>query len=283
MRPLERSLLALAALAIVAIVAMALLDPSRRGSRADRLAREASAAAVADRAVADRAVADSALADSLLARAGPQNVETTLRPSAALAPERDQARIAWLLATRASGTYLEEMLAAHDSQNFRWPDRRTAPMRVWVQEAPAGTAGWDAGYPQLVRDAFTTWADAGVPIHFTFVTDSSRGEILVTWTDRFEAEMTGRTRWAHDQHRWIVGGSLLLALHMPDGRAIGRDAVRAIALHEVGHLIGLDHTRDAANIMAPRIRVSMLSEADRQTARLVYALPPGSLKVLPRP
>ena len=102
-------------------------------------------------------------------------------------------------------------------------------------------------------------------------------------TGRAMTSAPGRTRWTHDQHRWIVGGSLLLALHLPDGRPLGRDAVRAIALHEVGHLIGLDHTRDDANIMAPRIRVSELSEADRQTARLVYSLPPGSLKAVPRP
>lgn len=267
MRTLDRALFLLAAAAVVAIMAMAVRGSGGSAARTERLARAAAAEA-----------RDSAFADSVLDAAGPQNVETTLRPSEAAAPERDAARIAWLLGTRAEGTYLHEMLAAHDSQNFRWPDRRTSPMRVWVQAAAPGTAGWDPAYQQLVRDAFIAWADAGVPIHFTFVTDSARGEILVTWTDRFETEMTGRTRWAHDQHRWIVGGSLLLALHMPDGRALGRDAVRAIALHEVGHLIGLDHTQDDANIMAPRIKVSALSEADRQTARLVYALPPGSLK-----
>jgi predicted Zn-dependent protease len=54
--------------------------------------------------------------------------------------------------------------------------------------------------------------------------------------------------------------------------------VRAIARHEVGHLIGLDHTEDESNIMSARVRVTDMSEADRATARLVYQLPPGSLK-----
>ena len=52
----------------------------------------------------------------------------------------------------------------------------------------------------------------------------------------------------------------------------------SIALHEVGHLLGLDHTRDQNNIMTSRVRVRDLSAADRATARLLYSLPPGSVR-----
>lgn len=192
------------------------------------------------------------------------------------APERDPARIAYILSSRGSGTYFGELLEARDSLNYRWPDRQTEPMRVWVQ--PSDLDGFDTGYPQLVRDAFSTWYAAGVPIHFSFTLDSARAEILVTWIDRFDERMTGRTRWAHDRHQWIVGGSIELALHQPDGSRLDRAAIRAIALHEVGHLIGLDHTASEANVMSARVRVTELSEADRATARLVYALPPGSMR-----
>lgn len=53
--------------------------------------------------------------------------------------------------------------------------------------------------------------------------------------------------------------------------------MRAIALHEVGHLLGLDHTTDQTSVMAARVRVRELSAADHATARLVYALPPGRM------
>jgi predicted Zn-dependent protease len=56
------------------------------------------------------------------------------------------------------------------------------------------------------------------------------------------------------------------------------DGVQAIARHEVGHLIGLDHTSDATSIMAPHVVVTELSDADRRTARLVYDLPAGQLR-----
>lgn len=196
--------------------------------------------------------------------------------SALPAPGRDPARIAHILGSRSAGTYLGELLAARDSLNYRWPDRRTEPMRVWVQVS--GLDGFDAGYPQLVREAFSTWQAAGVPIYFSFGLDSARAEIRVTWIDRFDERMTGRTRWVHDRGQWIIGGSIELALHQPDGSPLDRDAVRAITLHEVGHLIGLDHTASEANVMSARVRVTELSEADRATARLIYALPPGSLR-----
>lgn len=266
--------LARASLAVALLAAGYVGWLAASASRTRASTRDAATSARADSAKAEL----SALADSVLAVAGPQNPEVSLTPSRRPAPERDAARIAWTLSSRAAGSYLGEMLAAHDSQNFRWPDRAHEPMRVWVQELATGTPGWDSAYPRLVREAFTTWGDAGVPIHFSFTTDSARGEIHVTWTDRFEAEITGRTRWAHDQHRWMVGGSILLALHQPQGQPLGHAAVQAIALHEVGHLIGLDHTDDATSIMAARVRVRELNEADRATARLVYSLPPGSLR-----
>ena len=51
----------------------------------------------------------------------------------------------------------------------------------------------------------------------------------------------------------------------------------SIALHEIGHLLGLDHTGDQANVMAPRVRVRDLSDADRATVRLLYSVPAGRI------
>ena len=83
---------------------------------------------------------------------------------------------------------------------------------------------------------------------------------------------------AHDDDWWIVEANIVLAVHHRGGEPLDSSAVRAIALHEIGHLLGLDHTTDTANIMTPKVRVKELSDADRATARLLYKLPPGKVK-----
>jgi hypothetical protein len=172
---------------------------------------------------------------------------------------------------------VNELLLQRDSALARWPDRRRNPLRVWVQpETP--TSDFSAGFPEIVRAAFDEWMSTGIPLSFTFVPDSTGADVHVTWIDRFDEQISGKTLWAHDDDWWIVEANIVLAIHHRGGEPLDSSAVRAIALHEIGHLIGLDHTQDTANIMTPKVRVKELSEADRATARLLYTLPPGKVK-----
>jgi hypothetical protein len=176
----------------------------------------------------------------------------------------------------AEGTYIRELLLARDSALARWPDRRGRPLHVWVQPAPDLPA-FRPNFVSLVQDAFTDWTSSGIPLLFTFVVDSAAADIRVTWVDRFNEPISGKTLWAHDEHWWIVDADIQLALHHRSGEALDASAMRAIARHEVGHLIGLDHTTDSSAIMTPRVRVRELSSSDRATAQLLYLLPPGPI------
>jgi len=190
---------------------------------------------------------------------------------------RDLGEVRRRLRVGAAGTYIGELLAEHDSALARWPDRTLDPLRVWVQPW-SPVPDWRPEFVRQARDAFTRWERVGIPVRFTFVPDSALADVHVTWIDRFDEPISGKTLWARDARWWIVDGNITIAVHHRRGEPLDASAVRAITLHEVGHLIGLDHTADTSNIMTPRVRVRDLSAADQATARLLYTLPPGAVK-----
>lgn len=188
---------------------------------------------------------------------------------------RDDARRR--IASGTSGTYIDELLLARDSAIARWPDRVTRPLRVFVREGEALEA-WHPDFTSAVRDAFDTWTQVGIPVRFTFVRDSSSADISVRFVDQLTNGISGKTVWSRDDAHWLLSGDIQLAVAHPHGGSVTPPQMRAIALHEVGHLLGLDHTEHPDHIMAARVRVRDLSDADKATVRLLYSVPAGSVR-----
>lgn len=180
---------------------------------------------------------------------------------------------------RASGssTYLGEMIAeSGDSMLRRWENRQTDPIRVWF--APTNAANFKPVFLDAIRAAFGEWSKAGVPVRFEFGGDSSNAEVTVKWRIQFEIERTGQTDVTWDQYGQIQSAVVTLATFDPKGRPMESDDIRVVATHEVGHLLGLDHSKDSTDIMFPTAKVRELSDRDARTVTLLYQLTPGSLR-----
>ena len=191
--------------------------------------------------------------------------------------ERIKAAVRRRLAEREHGTYIGEMLAERDSALARWPDRRGKPLTIWIQWA-FGIPDWSESYHAGVRSAVLEWDDVGLPLRLAFTNDSARADVHITFIDHFDEPISGRTKWARDDDWWITDADIVLAVHHHSGPTLDDDSMRAMALHELGHLLGLDHTEDPTSVMAPKVRVRNLSAADLATARLLYTLPPGGVR-----
>ena len=215
--------------------------------------------------------------DSASGTVGTGTHHTSIRPASFSLSDGGIADVRRRVRNEQAGTYIADILLERDSALARWPDRKGVPLTVWIQPA-SSVRDFSPSFVARVRAAFEEWDSLHLPVHFTFVDDSSDADVHVNWIDRFREPISGRTRWARDDSWTITDANITLAVHHNQGELLEDDAMQAMALHEIGHLLGLDHTADTTSIMAPRVRVRSLSGADRATIRLLYALPAGPLK-----
>src|SRR2546427_7215571 len=157
---------------------------------------------------------------------------------------------------RASGgiTYLNEIVAASsDSILHRWDSRVATPVRVAF--ASASVANFQPSFLDAVRAAFQRWQEAGVRVRFNMDADSTAAEVWVRWRIQFEGERSGQTDLQWDDEGHLLTGTITLATFDAKGQPLGADEIRVMALHEVGHLIGLDHSPNEGDIMYARPQV----------------------------
>ena len=202
-----------------------------------------------------------------------------LRTPPPAAPARDAGAVRARIAALAPHGYLRTMLRENDSTLNRWP-ARPAAITVWVQ--PRSTAaGFSPAFVGPVRAAFQPWSALNLGVAFAMEDDSSRAEVHVLWTDAFDTQdQIGGTLRSTDPSGWIVAASITLrTVALPEGTP-DVVTVQNAALHEIGHLLGLDHSPNREDVMAARTdgRRDRLSKADRNTARLLYSLPPGRVR-----
>ena len=173
--------------------------------------------------------------------------------------------------------YLDAIMAASgDSMLHRWDRRVIDAVRVYLGEGRPPTYRTEFG--DAVRSAFASWERTGVPVRFTTLTDSASAEVRINWRVQFEIDRTAQTDLTWDADGHLESGAVTFALFDPQGRPLEADEVRAVALHEIGHLLGLDHSPDSTDIMFPVAKVRDLSDRDIQSALLLYDLPPGSIR-----
>jgi hypothetical protein len=123
----------------------------------------------------------------------------------------------------------------------------------------AGVGEFDA-----VRAAFATWA-AAVPLFFTEVTTAQNPDIRIGWRSANDPDlsMVGGTL-AHADFPpgcSVVTNTLPKPVHFDDeehvwsiGPAVNSFDIETVALHEIGHILGLAHSSVTGSVMFPTVK-----------------------------
>ena len=151
----------------------------------------------------------------------------------------------------------------------------------------AGTADVSGNNERdAVRRAFATWS-AAIQIAFREVATTASPDILISWGNANcgDANMTGSVL-AHADYPpgcGYYGNALPRPLHFDDqehawciGGVVNQYDVETIALHEIGHILGLQHSAVANAVMFPTVSANstnrVLQPDDIEGVRRLYPI-----------
>ena len=248
LRPMLRLLLSLALVALLALVVV---------GRVTELRRRAAAEAVAHRAALPTDTAASAAS----ARPALVPLDSITRLSARIQLTSDTRR-----------QYLDSLLLITDSVVRRWPVTDTP---IWLAIIPGGSPDFTAEMAGEVGTAIDAWSPLALGLRLLETRDTAQATLVVDWVPSL-AERSGVTNVTWDRAGRILRAHVTLATRDPvSGEVLSEHARRAIALHEMGHALGLPHSADEHDAMHPVTSAERPTDRDLTSIRLLYALPTG--------
>ncbi|HEY9785826.1 MAG TPA: tetratricopeptide repeat protein [Candidatus Obscuribacterales bacterium] len=177
--------------------------------------------------------------------------------------------------------YFEQMKS--DGEALTWP-RERLPLKVCVMSGK-GVVGYRPTFDKCVIMAMDTWCEAsGKKIAYALVNDPQKADITVAWTSNplkitlshENALPAGLTHVRGNRSSGIDRADISIrTVHPCDpARTVKQGECAALCMHEVGHALGLNHSKLISDVMyfrsSPR-QSGRPTRRDRATIAKLYA------------
>jgi hypothetical protein len=148
------------------------------------------------------------------------------------------------------------------------PRQLKSTFSVYIEDLPVGVP---ENYKSAANDALEFWEN-NAAANFTITEDFSRADIQIQWIKEFGGERAGLN----------IGGRLA-QIGLGDSLCLGRyqiysyDTAVLVAIHEIGHSLGMEHSDDENSVMFPLNRWIVYASDWNETE----ILGPGVVKSVP--
>jgi len=166
---------------------------------------------------------------------------------------------------------------------MRWNDQ-TLNILVHIEDGQ-GLPDWNPDNIRAVKSAFSEWEAAmGGRFRFLYMPDHRGTDVIVSWKGRHEAGDRGHEAGLNRTITWgkyIQENNIELYLHQDQGYVYSPDNIQSLALHEIGHMLGIKgHSNNREDVMYPEAQFEIggpaehLSQRDINTMRVLYTRKP---------